>query len=161
MRVARGARGYTILELMLACFLALIVVLALGAIILQSQRSWRWTRDKTMLQANTTEAVEWVERRVRGAWGITMLAGSPPYNSFEVYDQHKTVKYKFDVAQVNGSPRLRENLKTLVDRRCNRFLVTPNADRTSVRIELELEDNSGNRVAAVTQCAVRNRHFIF
>ena len=58
-------RGFTMVELMIASFLAVIVVLALGNVILVSQKSWEWGRDKTVLQQNVAEVTEWMARSVR------------------------------------------------------------------------------------------------
>ena len=60
-------RGYTLIELMIAVVLGLVVVLALGRLILTNQRSWEQGRDKTVLQQNVTESLEWMARSIRAA----------------------------------------------------------------------------------------------
>jgi Tfp pilus assembly protein PilW len=69
-----GSAGYTLIELAVGGFLALFVVLALGHVILQNQRSWEWGRDKAVLQQNATEGIEWMARAVRAARRLEVIS---------------------------------------------------------------------------------------
>lgn len=147
--------GFTLIELMVALSLSFVVVLALGKIVLQNQRSMTWGRDKVVLQQNATEAAEWMARSVRASRRLEVLSSS----RFRTYDEGDTITHVFELLTVGGFPRLRENGGDLVDRNCTLFQVTPDDDTTSLVLEIELEDDSGNRVRADTRAAVRNRTF--
>jgi hypothetical protein len=151
------------LELMIGISLALIVVLALGRIVLASQRSWEWGRDKTVLQANVTEALEWMSRSVHAARTVEVYAHSGVNDEFRTYDETGALVHTFRRAV--GVSRLQMDGADLVDRPCTRFVVTPNADSTSLTLDLELVILHGvdvqTRVAATTRATVRNRFFTF
>jgi hypothetical protein len=154
---ARG--GYTLVELMIASFLSVLVVLALGWLILTNQRSWERGRDKVELQANTTEALEWMARQIRPAHSLAV----PDSNQFVAYDRAGTEIARFQRVVQAGQGRLRDALggNDVVARDCTRFHVRPDADTTSVVLTLELRDRAGNRVGAAARAAVRNRHRTF
>jgi Tfp pilus assembly protein PilW len=152
--IRRRARdGYTIVELMIGVFLALIVVLALGRIILANQRSWEWGRDKTVLQANSTEALEWMSRQVRAARRIEIVSAS----EFRTYDENDALAHTYRRAVVSGEGRLQQDGASLVGRPCTAFAVA--GDSANVTMRLELQDKSGNKVSATTRATVRNRSF--
>jgi hypothetical protein len=152
-----SASGATIVELMLAIFLALIVVYALGRIILANQRSWEWARDKIVLQQNVTEALEWMARNVRAARSVDVV--SP--NELHTFDEDGNITHSFLREAVAGSFRLRQDGSDLVDRVCTQFLVTPDDDSTSVTLVVELQDKAGNKVKGMTRAALRNLSYEF
>jgi Tfp pilus assembly protein PilV len=153
-RGRRGSGGFTLVELMIASFLSLVVVLAMGRIIQQNVRSWQQGRDKALLQQNVTEALEWMSRWVRASRTIQVVSSS----EFRCYDETGTLTHTFKRVATNGG-RLRQDGIDLVDRTCTSFTVTPDADTTRIRLALELEDNASNRVAATTRATIRNRFF--
>lgn len=151
------SKGATMVELLLAVFLALIVVLALGKIVTMNQRAWEWGRQKAMLQQNVTEALEWMARSVRGARSLDVISPS----ELRTYDETGTMTHAFRRQLVNGSYRLQQDGADLVDRPCVAFVVSPDSDSTSVIMELELQDGAGNRVRAMTRATLRNRFYEF
>ncbi len=156
-RTAGRRAGFTMIELMIALVLALIVVLAMARIILANQRAWEWGRDKVVLQQNVTEALEQMERSVRAANRLSVVGST----EFRTYDRHAVLLHTYRLVQVGADWRLREDGRDLVDRSCSRFNVLPGSDTTNVTIDVEFIDNSGDRVAATTRAAVRNRTFVF
>jgi len=150
------AGGYTMIELLVACFLALIVVLALGRIILANQRAWGWGRDKAILQANVTEAVETMGRAVRAADSLVFVSATEFHTYFD-----GSVAQRFKLATVNGEGRLQQNGANVVDRRCTLFSVTGDPEARSATVNLEFEDKSGNRISARSRAAVRAKSFKF
>lgn len=153
----RASRGYTLVELTVAVFLAFLVVLALGRLMLASQRSWEWGRDKAVLQQNATEALEEMARSVRAA----RLVAVDDTTHFETYDELGHRVHSYARTLVGGHWRLQLDGHDLVDRDCVRFRVDPDGDTTSLTILVELTDRADNRVAAMTRSAVRNRPLEF
>lgn len=141
-------------ELAVAVFLSFFVVLALGQIILTSQRSWEWGRDKAVLQQNATEALEWMSRSVRSAHTLRVVSAT----EFRTYDENNALVHTFRLATVSGVPKLQQDGNVLAPRKCTLFDVVPDPDTTSVKMTVELEDNTGNRVAALTRSAIRSRY---
>jgi len=157
---ARG--GFTLIEMVITMMIALIVVLGMGRLILANQRSWEWGRDKVELQANTTESLEWMARSVRGASYLQVTSAT----RFRTLDRNRNVLHTYERVTVGGQGRLREDGQDLTSRNCTAFQVTAfrdpvSADTTSVRLLLELQDRTGNRVGASTRAAVRNRALVF
>ncbi len=153
-RVSDGG-GFTMIELTVAILLSLFVVLALGKIILASQRSWEWGRDKAVLQQNDTEVLEWMSRSVRAARTLRVVSSS----ELRTYDEGNNLAHTFKLATVSGVPKLQQDGIDMTPRKCTQFVVTPDPDTTSVQLTVELEDKAGNRVAAMTRPAIRNRFF--
>jgi hypothetical protein len=149
--------GFTILELVLATFLAFIVVLAMGRIILTNQRAWEWGRDKTVLQDNVTEVLECMARSVRGADSVAVVTP----NEFHTFDEHHAPGHSYRWATVSGVGTLQEDGIRLVDRRCNVFTVTSDHDGTGLTMVVELQDRSGNTIRSSTRAVVRNRTFTY
>lgn len=156
MKRPRGRRGFTMVELMIGGFLALIVLLAMGRLVLANQRSWEWGRDKLLLQQNITEALEAMARAVRAADSLAVTNAS----DFSTFDDGALV-HRFARATIDGVDRLQQDDVDLVDRRCVSFLVTPNVDTTNVVLQLELEDEHGSRMVLMTVATPRNRSFVF
>lgn len=150
-------RGAALVEFVVAGFIGLIVVLALGRIVLMNARAWGWGRDKAELQANATEALEWMERSVREARRVAV--DSP--TQFRTYDSLGNLVHTYSRETSSGEMRLREDGHDLSARTCTQFSVTPDNDTTSVTLQFELEDHSGNRVAVLTRAARRNIYYEF
>ena len=151
-----GSAGYTLLELMVAGFLSLFVLLALGKLILVNQQSWEWGRDKSVLQQNASLTLERVSARVRAARTIAVVDST----EFRCYDATGSLTDVFRRV-VNSGGRLQHNGLAMVDRDCPAFVVTTDDDTTSVTVQLVLADNSGERVTALTRAAIRNQSFEF
>ncbi len=143
--------GYLLMELVIGAFLALMVVLFMGRILLVNAASLRAAADKAALQANVTEALEDIARSVRLSRYLTV----PSSTRLFTFDRTGSVYH----AYVWRSGILTQDNVPLVARRCTRFVVAPDIDTTSVQITVELTDRVGNRVAGKTRVAVRNRTF--
>ena len=157
MRCRRVPRGFTLIELVIASFIAFVVVLAMGRIIQMNLRAWEWGRDKSVLQANATEALEWMSRQVRSAHHVTVVSAS----EFRTYDNGGTLLHTYRRQVVSGVGRLQQDGVNLVDRKCVVFVASPDTATVSVALRLELEDQANNRVEAMTRATVRNRSFTF
>jgi hypothetical protein len=151
-RRARGARGAALVEFVIASFIGLLVVLALGRIVLMNARAWGWGRDKAELQANATEALEGMARSVREARRV--VVDSP--TQFRTYDSQGNLVHTYSRQTSNGELRLREDDRDLSARTCTQFSVTPDNDTTSLTLKFELQDRSGDKVAVLTRAARRN-----
>jgi type II secretory pathway pseudopilin PulG len=147
----RTGRGFTLVELTIGLFLGLLIIIMLGRIILTSQRTWGWGRDKVTLQQNVTEAVEGMARSVRAARTLVVVGD----DEFQTYDEDSVLVHTYLLD--GASERLLQDGVPLVDRKCTVFRCTPDDDTTSIGLEVELEDDSSNRVAAQTRAAIRNR----
>jgi len=158
---ARGRRGFTLLELMIAGFLGLLVVLALGRIILASQRSWEWGRDKVALQANTTEALEAIARSVRAARTLEFDGADPDHCILRTYDELGLLVHTYTRIGNGATARLQEDGSDYSTRECVHFLVIPNRDTSSVHLNVSLRNMDGFEVAAETDGAVRNIHYVW
>lgn len=152
-----GSAGYTLVELAVGSFLALFVVLALGHVILQNQRSWEWGRDKAVLQQNATEGLERMVRAVRAARRLEVISES----ELRTYDETDALVHTLLLDDSGDQDRLLQDGADLIDRQCTLFVVTPDDDTTSVQLDLEIADNGGNRVAVSARATLRNRTFVF
>jgi hypothetical protein len=155
----RGERrsGLTIVELTVALFLGLLVVLALGRIILASQSSWRQGRDKAVLQQNVTETLEGLARSIRAARQVVVTSSE----QFATYDETGALVHAYAITGSGASRRLQQDGVDYVDRQCLQFSVTPNTDTTSLTILLELVNPDDVRVAAETRVVPRNVSYTF
>ena len=151
-RGPRRERGVALVEFVIAGFIGLLVLLALGRIVLMNTRAWGWGRDKAELQANATEALEWMARSVREARRVVVVSAT----QFRTYDSQGSLVHTYARETSGGEPRLREDNRDLCTRKCTQFTVTPDNDTTSVTLQFELEDHSGDRVAVLTRAARRN-----
>lgn len=156
MKPARRREGYTILEMTIGLFLSLVVVLAMGRIIVSGQRAWGWGRDKAVLQANVTEALEWMSRSVRGARFVLVYQGG---REFRTFDEDSVLVHTF--VWTPGTGRLQQDGSDLTPRRCTAFLAKAAPESTGLALYLRLRDISGNAVADTTRAAVRNRFMQF
>ena len=157
MRSPRSRQGLTLIEFVVAGSIALLVVIVLGRIVLSNKTAFDWNVDKTLLQQNATEAVEKMARSVRAARTLAVTSSS----AFSTYDETGALAHTYMRSLVSGEWRIREDGHDLVERACTRFAVVPDEDTTSVKMTLELEDGSGNRVEVGTQVTMRNRHYEF
>jgi Tfp pilus assembly protein PilW len=150
------AIGFTTIELMIASFLAIIVVLAAGVIVLQSNTSFRLGNDKVVMQGEATRAVEQIARDVRRSRWLGYSSGAPSRlvcydtfgNQFSVYDWAGAGTK----ATQNGSP--------LTDYPCTDLTFDPNADTTTVNIVLELQSKGFDKVKVESKASIRNRRYV-
>ncbi len=151
------APGYTMVELMIALFLALLVALAAGAIVLTNQASFRRGREKIELQQETTRAVEQIARDVRRARWMAYDAGHP--DELALLDADGTEFRVYELGEVDGVAHVLQNGAPLAEQECTALAFAINADTTAVDILLELQDPAENRVRVESTAAIRNRNF--
>jgi hypothetical protein len=100
-----------------------------------------------------------MSRSVRSARSLVVVSA----NEFSTRDAAGAVVHTYKRALVSGIYRLLQDGAVMVDRPCQQFSVTPNADTTSVSLTLRLQisatDTTG--VAALTRATVRNRAFVY
>lgn len=157
MKPPQGPAGFTLIEAVIATSLGLIVVLAMGSLMLVGQKSWEWGRDRAVLQQNAADAMEWMARAIRSARSLEVVNPA----EFRTYDAGGGLVHTFRRVVVEGIPRLQQDGADLIPRRCSLFVITPDDDTTSISIEMVIEDELGNVVAASTRSAVRNRDLSF
>lgn len=155
--VARDGVG--LIEMMLALSLLLVAIVLLGRIMLIGMAAWERGRDKTVLQANATEAVERMARQIRSGAAVS-LTGAP---EVAVLDRSGAEIARFARVEVDGRWKLREEIgdRDVTGRECTAFAAATDDDTTSITLTVEFADDSGNQVAATVRAAVRNRHFVF
>lgn len=153
----RSREGATMVEFMIATVIALILVLVLGWLLMSSQRTWESGRDKSELQANTTEALEWMARSIRESRRLTLVNS----NEFWTHDETGGLAHTYRLDNTGVEPRLQQDGQDLATRHCTQFTVTADDDTTSLTLVLELEDSDGDRVLGMTRVALRNRTLIF
>ena len=156
-RKKRAIAGFTAMEFVVATFLGLLVVLALGRIILASQRSWRWGRDKAELQANVTETTEAIARQVRAANHLAITSGDP--GVIETYDRAGVRLHRYAVHGSGTAARLQQDGTDMSPRPCLHFSVA--GDSIGARFVLDMQDNAGFEVSTETHATVRNIHHVF
>ncbi len=150
---AAAEKGFTLIEMMVAMSISLIVVLGLGQLILVGQEAFGWGVEKVELQRNVAESMEWMARSVRASNHLLVNGNS----DFTTFDEDGNAIHRYLLGTVDSETRLFEDSSNMVEQSCTAFTVTANADTTSLTISLELEDDSGNRVAAMTTATLRNR----
>jgi prepilin-type N-terminal cleavage/methylation domain-containing protein len=149
--------GFTIVELMIALFISLIVVLAIGHIMLVNQASWRRGCDKVYLQQNATEALECMAQSIRSARDLRVVSAT----QFQTYDDVGVLEHTYRRYQTSTGPRLQEDSRNLSEQDCSAFACTANADTTSVTISLQLQNQDGELVTRETRVTQRNRTIAF
>jgi hypothetical protein len=145
------------LETVIALFLSVAVLMALGGVMLLNQRAYGWGRDKIILQQNVTESLDQIGRLVRMSRRLVVTSAT----QFSTYDENGLLAHTVRRALVGGVGRLQKDGVNLVDRTCVTFDVQPNADTTAITIAVEMQDVSGNRVRSHTTTALRSRDFEF
>ncbi|MBD3236651.1 MAG: hypothetical protein GF330_08100 [Candidatus Eisenbacteria bacterium] len=145
--------GYTLVEFVVGGFVGLVVVIALGHLLLANQRSWHAGQEKVRLQQNASQAADRISRAVRAAHRLAVVDG----DELRIFDAQGVQQIRYRCVGHAGEGRLRENGRDLVAQRCRRFRVVPDADTTSVGLEIELENEAGQRVAVATRVARRNQ----
>jgi prepilin-type N-terminal cleavage/methylation domain-containing protein len=155
--VSSGRGGFTLIETVIALSLALVVLLALGTVMLLNQRAYGWGRDKIVLQQNVSDSLERMSRLVRASHRLSVASTT----EFSTYDEDEVLTHTVRRVTPTTTGRLQQDGSDLVDRACTLFDVRPNADTTALRIQVELQDGSGNRVLYQTRAALRSRDYRF
>jgi Tfp pilus assembly protein PilV len=153
----RSREGATMVEVMIATVIALVLVLVLGWLLMASQSTWESGRDKTELQANTTEALEWMARSIRESRRLTVVNTS----EFWTFDETGSLVHTYRLDTSGTEPRLQVDGQDLATRHCTQFMISADDDTTSLTLVLELEDRDGDRVIGMTRVALRNRTLTF
>jgi hypothetical protein len=143
----------TLVELVLAVFLAVLVAIAAGFIYLTNQRSFRQGREKLLVQQNASWCLEEMARDLRQARRVD------PVNEemIVLYDVQGLVFSTWERGSDGGESRLLRNGAAAAPEECTvlRFTVlTP--DTSAVGVDLELRDAADNQVRVENKVALRN-----
>jgi prepilin-type N-terminal cleavage/methylation domain-containing protein len=148
-----GQRGMTMIELMVASFIAVIFMLAAGTGYLVNQKSYKANREKLELQQTASHVMELMEKNIRAA--ATAIIGSPP-DRIQLYDLNGAEFARFRLNVTGGTAKLFETDALLAKQKLILLSFVPNADTSIVRINLNLEDENKNKVRITSSAALRN-----
>lgn len=152
-RRRRPPRGMTLVELLIAVFLAGVVAAAGAVVYLVNQRSLGQGRDKVLAQQNATWCLESMARDTRRARRVEL----PAPGRMVLYDTGGAVISTWDLGAVNGKNRLERNGVAMAPETCTSLAFSLNPDSSAVGMSLELEDAAQNRVRVESEAALRNR----
>jgi len=146
-------RGMTLVELLIAVFLAGVIAAAGAVVYLVNQRSLHQGRDKLLTQQNATWCLESMARDARRARRVEL----PAPGRMVLYDIGGSVISTWELGTVNGENRLERNGVAMAPEACTTLGFSVNADSSAVGLTLELMDDAENRVRVQSQAALRNR----
>lgn len=150
----RGHRGVTLIELLVASFIALIFTMAAGTAYLVNQDAYRRNEGKLELQRMVTQSMEIMERRIRSAARAAVPNVTPP--RIELYDRSGASITRFRMQALGATNKLFEGSQLMAEQALINLRFTPNADTSVVTIFLEMRDTSMNRVALQSSATLRN-----
>jgi type II secretory pathway component PulJ len=152
-RWLRRSGGTTLLELMVACFIALIFTLAAGTAYLVNQKAYRRNQDKLALQQMVTQNMEIMERKIRSA-ARAGIVSSPA--RIRLFDRSGTEITNFKLQNWGVTNKLLEGSQVMAEQSLINLQFIPNADTTVVTVVLELQDAAKNKVALRSSATLRN-----
>jgi len=148
--------GMTLIEVLVASFIALVFVLAAGTGYLVNQKSFAANREKLELQQQASLVMEIMEKKIREA-GRAVI---PNPNRLQLYESYSTPINNyytyFRLAASGSTTKLFEQTTVLARQQLINLQFIPNSDTTVVQIVLNLEDKNKNRVALRASAALRN-----
>ncbi|MDP6797785.1 MAG: hypothetical protein QGG33_08170 [Candidatus Krumholzibacteria bacterium] len=144
-------KGFSVMELMVACSLAILVMMGLGHLMLGNQAAWNWGMSKLELQQEASRVLDRMSHSLRAADGISLLNGS----EFKTLDPGETVLHHYRRVASGSQYRLQENGTDMQDSDCTVFSVSANSDSSLLTLSLELLDEAGNRVSSMTMVSLR------
>lgn len=150
-------QGYTLVELTLALFIAFIVVLGIGRMMVLNQEMWQTGARKARLQQDVSQVLERLGSSIRNAHSLETSRS----DEFLTRKADGSLLHRYDLDHSAKGKRLQEDGKDLSEADCLSFECTPNADKTYLVLSLELEDQAGNRVSGKTRVAIRNTTLAF
>jgi type II secretory pathway pseudopilin PulG len=153
--MARGMNqsGMTMIELLVACFISLIFILAAGTGYIVNQKSYAANKEKLELQQNASHVMEIMERRIRESSRV--LIKSPP-DGIKTFDVLDSLVTSFNLQTSGGETKLREQGTILARQDLITLQFIPNSDGTVVQINLTLQDEQKNKVAIRGSATLRN-----
>ena len=152
-KTLRSQNGMTMIELMVASFIAVIFMLAAGTGYLVNQKAYRANREKLELQQTASHVMELMERNIRAA--ATALIANPP-DRIQLFDLNGNEFARFRLNVSGGQAKLFETNALLAKQNLILLTFIPNADTSIVRINLNLEDENKNKVRIQASAALRN-----
>lgn len=152
-----GRSGFTLIEMVVALFVSLIVVAALGKIMLVNSRSWKLGNDKVYLQQNVSEAVSRMAHSIRSSRRLRLISAT----EFRTYDETGTLTHTYRKYATASGQRLQEDGRNMTPWACNAFSCTANADTTSLTLAVTLQNTDGETVARRSRITLRNRTMSF
>ncbi len=153
----RGRSGFTLIEMVVALFVSLIVVAALGKIMLVNSRSWKAGNDKVYLQQNISDAVERMSHSIRSSRRLRVVSAT----EFRTYDADGTLTHTYRRFSTAAGQRLQEDGRDMAPWACNSFSCSANADTTSLTLAVTLQNADGESAARNTRITLRNRTMPF
>ncbi len=154
-RIPRGVPGYTTIELLIASFISLFVVIAAGTVVFTNQRSFKQGGNKLAMQGEASRSVEQIERDVRHARWVDYGSVS----DITLYDQAGDLIHRYYLAGSGLDARVMQDNQPLVDDTCTLLHFEINPDTTTVVIQLQLQDPAQNKVRVDSKASIRNRPF--
>jgi prepilin-type N-terminal cleavage/methylation domain-containing protein len=149
----RSHSGMTMIELMVASFIAVIFMLAAGTGYLVNQKAYKANREKLELQQTASQVMELMQKNIRAA--ATATIGNPA-DRIQLFDLSGNEFARFRLNISGGTAKLFETDALLAQQKLILLSFVPNADTSSVTINLNLEDVNKNRVLINTTAALRN-----
>jgi prepilin-type N-terminal cleavage/methylation domain-containing protein len=153
MKKSRGNSGFTLVELMVGILISFIVVLGFGNLILANQKAMAWSTSKATLQQDFTQTMEWMSRSLRQAFSVKVINAE----EFQTYDGTGSLTHTYWRSSSGDLSYLMKDDSRLSQWNCSQFGIICNADTTSLTLNLELTDNAGNSVTAMTRTTLRNQ----
>jgi prepilin-type N-terminal cleavage/methylation domain-containing protein len=154
LKASRNQRGMTMIELMVASFIAVIFMLAAGTGYLVNQKAYKANKEKLELQQTASHVMELMERKIRAA-ASAKLVGSPA-DRIQLYGLDGIEYARFRLNVTGGTAKLFETNALLAKQKLILLTFTPNPDTSIVRISLNLEDVNKNKVKIEASAALRN-----
>jgi prepilin-type N-terminal cleavage/methylation domain-containing protein len=152
-KTLQNQHGMTMIELMVASFIAVIFMLAAGTGYLVNQKAYKANREKLELQQTASHVMELMERNIRAA--ATALIANPP-ERIQLFDLNGNEFARFRLNDSGGTAKLFETNALLAKQKLILLSFVPNADTSIVQINLNLEDENKNKVRIQASAALRN-----
>jgi hypothetical protein len=151
----RSESGFSVVEMAVASFIALIFMLTAGSAYLVNQKAYKRNDEKRQLQQTVAQAMEIMERKVRSAAEATIPA-PPNNNRITLLDRAGGTITTFRLQTVGSTDRLFEQSALLAQQKLIGLTFVPNSDTTKVIISLNLQDGNYNKVAMRSTATLRN-----
>jgi prepilin-type N-terminal cleavage/methylation domain-containing protein len=145
--------GMTMIELMVACLISLIFILAAGTGYLVNQKSYAANKEKLELQQQASHVMEIMEKNIRESGRVFIK--NPP-NGIVAFDVDSIQVTSFNVTTSGSVSKLRQGGAVLVRQDLINLQFIPNFDTTVVQINLTLQDEKKNKVAIRGSATLRN-----
>lgn len=149
-----GQRGMSMIELMVASFIAVVFMLAAATGYIVNQKAYKANRVKLELQQTASHVMEIMEKNIRAAASAAIT--NPP-DRIQLFHRDGTEYTRFSLDDSAGVVRLlAADDALLASQKLTLLEFIPNEDTTVVQINLAFEDAYRNKVEMHTSAALRN-----